>query len=362
MSKFKIILIAFVFTSILTGLFLFKDKKSVSDVVEHITDFPNLNMEDEGGLNEELHPLSIERLREGGYPGSKITIEQTLDPGSNYQRYITSYKSDGLKIYALLTIPNGDMPSGGFPSIIFNHGYIPPAQYRTTERYLAYTDGFARNGYLVFKPDFRGHGNSEGEPSGAYGSSAYSIDVLNAVSSVKKLTDPSSKETTKLLVNPEKIGMWGHSMGGHITLRNMVISKDVKAGVIWAGVVGSYSDLLENWRRSSSTPPPGIPTGRRRWRDELIAEYGSPQDNPEFWNSISANSYLTDLSGPIQLHHGTADSSVPVLFSQTLENQIKNVGKEVELFVYQGDDHNLSVNFSLAMNRSVQFFDDILKE
>ena len=51
------------------------------------------------------------------YPGSDITIEQTLPPGSNYQRYYVSYLSDGLKIYALLTVPNGAKPAGTAGSI-----------------------------------------------------------------------------------------------------------------------------------------------------------------------------------------------------------------------------------------------------
>lgn len=116
-----------------------------------------------GGLEKNNpHPLSIQALREGVYPGSTITIEQTLEPGSNYQRYIASYKSEGLTIYALLTVPNGEKPESGWPVVIFNHGYIPPDQYRTTERYIAYTDAFSRNGYIVFRSDYRGHGNSEG--------------------------------------------------------------------------------------------------------------------------------------------------------------------------------------------------------
>ncbi len=49
-------------------------------------------------------------------------------------------------------------PDNGRPAIIFNHGYIPPEVYRTTERYVAYQDGFARNGYVTFKSDYRGHG------------------------------------------------------------------------------------------------------------------------------------------------------------------------------------------------------------
>jgi hypothetical protein len=58
------------------------------------------------------------------YPGSEITIEQTLEPGANYNRYIASHLSEGFKIYALLTVPRGQTPEGGWPVIVFNHGYI----------------------------------------------------------------------------------------------------------------------------------------------------------------------------------------------------------------------------------------------
>lgn len=315
------------------------------------SDSADENDELSGLAKTPLHPLTIESLRTRSYPGSPITIESELEPGSNYRRYLTSYQSDGLKIYALLTVPNGDKPATGWPVIVFNHGYIPPAQYRTTERYLAYTDGFSRAGYIVFRPDYRGHGNSEGEASGAYGSNAYTIDVLNAVASLKQYPD----------ADPQRIGLWGHSMGGHITLKSMVVDPDIKAGVIWAGVVASYPDLLNNWRRSNFTPPP-LPSGARRWRQVLTDEYGTPEQNPQFWASISANSFLSSLSGPIQLHHGTADSSVPVEFSESLQTQLQAANQISELFVYPGDDHNLSDNFSTAMRRSVEFFDTYVKK
>lgn len=86
--------------------------------------------ENQGGLEKNLHFLSIEVLKNGNYPGSDITIEQTLANGPNYSQYITSYKS----------------------------------------------------------------GESA---SGAYGSNNYTIDVLNAVASIKKYKN----------VNPSLIGM-----------------------------------------------------------------------------------------------------------------------------------------------------------
>lgn len=300
------------------------------------------------------HPLSIQWMREEEYPGSDLIIEQTLEPGVNYSRYIASYQSEGLKIFALLTVPFGEKPEPGWPVVVFNHGYIPPEQYRTTERYVAYVDGFARNGYIVLRSDYRGHANSEGEARGGYGTPDYTIDVLNAVSAIKRYPD----------ADPDRIGMWGHSMGGHITLRAMVTTGDIKAGVIWAGVVGSYPDLIERWRRRSGeiptrTPDPDNP--RRRWRTDLQEMYGSPEENPEFWASISPNSFVADLSGPVQLHHGTADTSVPIEFSAILNEQIQAVGGTVEYYVYEGDNHNISNSFGLAMQRSIAFFDTYVK-
>ena len=76
--------------------------------------------------SQDPYPLQIEVMRQQSYPGSAITIEQTLAAGSNYSRYVVSYLSDGYKIYALMTVPDGPKPATGWPAIIFNHGYIRP--------------------------------------------------------------------------------------------------------------------------------------------------------------------------------------------------------------------------------------------
>jgi dipeptidyl aminopeptidase/acylaminoacyl peptidase len=275
-------------------------------------------------------------------------MEEPLGPGINYTRQVVSYLSDGLKIYALLTIPNGKAPPDGWPAIVFNHGYIPPSQYRTTERYVAYVDALARNGFVVIKPDYRGHGSSEGQSSGAYGSPAYTIDVLNALAAIAQYPG----------VDRARTGMWGHSMGGMITLRSMVINPDIKAGVIWGGVVGSYPDLLYRWR---VTPPASLSTSATGWRQNFIGQYGTPDENPQFWNAISPDSYLADLSGPIQLHHARDDEEVPVAFSINLYARAQAEGALVELYQYDGDNHNISNNFSLAMQRTIAFFKENLR-
>jgi len=299
------------------------------------------------------HPLMIEVMRQQDYPGSEIIFEETLEDGANYDRYIVSYQSEGNKIFALMTIPYGEQPETGWPVIVFNHGYIPPEIYRTTERYVNYVDVLARNGYIIFRSDYRGHGFSEGEARSSYQSPGYTIDVLNAISSVKRYEN----------ADPDRIGMWGHSMGGNITLRAMVISDEIKAGVIWGGVVVSYPDMFELWwgsnNRNISTPDPN--SRRGAWRREWIDVYGSFDENPEFWSSISPNSYLEDLSGPIQLHHGTNDTSVPHVLSEILNEEMLAIGQPVELYLYENDDHNITNYFWTAMQHSVDFFDLYVK-
>ena len=297
------------------------------------------------------HPLSIDYLKDRTYPASKIQIEESLANGANYYRYIASYRSEGLKIFAKLTVPFGDPPESGWPVVVFNHGYIPPDQYRTTERYVAYVDGFARNGYIVLRSDYRGHDNSEGVARSAYGAPDYTIDVLNAVAAIKEFDG----------ADPDRIGMWGHSMGGFITLRSMVATDDIRAGVIWAGVVASYPDLFQRWTRGRATPGPTRTPWPNSWRGSLTEIFGTPEENPKFWDPLSANSYLDQISGPVQLHHGTADSTVPLEFSQILYQQMEDVGGIAELYEYPGDNHNLSNYFTLAMQRSIEFFDRHVK-
>ncbi|OGD86599.1 hypothetical protein A2Z23_02175 [Candidatus Curtissbacteria bacterium RBG_16_39_7] len=294
--------------------------------------------------------MTIEAMRQIEYPGGEIKIEKDLGNRGNFRSYVISYPSDGLKLFALMNVPNppagGQKPEGGWPVIILNHGYIPPDQYSTINSYQAFADYFARNGFLVVKPDYRGHADSEGNSEGGHYSPVYTYDVLNIISSIKRYPD----------ANPQKLGMWGHSMGGNVTLRALVVSKDIRASVIAAGVVGSAEDLFYNWRRRTGFRPPSW-WATASARALLVQTYGEPKDNPEFWNEISAINYVDSINGPVQIHHGTNDESVPKEFSDHLNEALKKSNKEVEYFVYEGGDHNLSGNsHNLFLSRSLTFF------
>jgi fermentation-respiration switch protein FrsA (DUF1100 family) len=94
---------------------------------------------------------------------------------------------------------------------------------------------------------------------------------------------------------------------------------------------------------------------------ESLFAYGAFDENPDFWTAIDPVSYLSDLSGPVQLHHAEGDETVPVAFSKGLHQRIQEAGQVSELYVYEGDDHGISEHFEVAMQRSVAFFDRYVK-
>ncbi|MFO7807409.1 MAG: alpha/beta fold hydrolase [Candidatus Moraniibacteriota bacterium] len=354
MSK-KIVLpiLLFVIAGLFAGFVLFNQSKSnkIKETESVVKDEDVLKGEvkrNKGLENEEenrqeqeqkkLSSMAIEELQKANFPGGDFNIEEELANGSNYKQYVVSYESEGLKIRGLLTEPLSPIPEDGYPGVVFVHGYIPPKQYSTVESYPTYQAALARAGFVTFKPDLRGHGQSEGEPASAHFSEKYLLDTLSAVAYLKKHDK----------VNSEKIGYWGHSNGGEIGLNAAVVNSDIKAYSLWAGVVGSYEDMLETYNED-------IPFLQEK-DHPVIQENGLPSENNNFWKKIDAHYYLDNVSAPIQLQHGSEDTSVPIELSLSLKNKLEGANKEVEFFEYKGDDHNISLNSDIAWQRTIDFF------
>lgn len=290
--------------------------------------------------------MTIPYLRSRNYT-SKLGDLQLYKNESNHQSYLTSYDSDNLRINGLLTIPKGDKPEGGWPAIVFVHGYIAPNTYKTTEKYVDYVNTLARSGFVVFKIDLRGHGDSEGEPGGAYYSEDYVVDTLNARAAL----------ATSDLVNPNKIGLWGHSMAGNVTLRALTAQPNIPALVIWAGAGYSYEDLVKYGLNDNSYRPPATATNRQRRRNELRQFYGEFDSGHEFWKQVAPTNYLTEVKGAIQIHHAVDDKVVNVGYSRDLATILDTTNVQHELFEYNSGGHNLSgSSFSTAMARTVEFY------
>ncbi len=295
--------------------------------------------------------LTINFLRQKDYLGRLERMEE-VDSNVWYKSFLASYKSDGLLLNGLLTRPSDQMPLGGYPAIIFVHGYIAPDQYQTMKNYVSYVDYFARRGFVVFKIDLRGHADSEGEASGAYYSADYVADTLNAYAALLQAD----------FVNPQKVGLWGHSMAGNIVMRALAVRPEIKAAVIWSGAVYTYTDLAEYSIQDTSYQPPPSDSPRQKRRQEITQTYGLPSSGDPFWQDVSPVKYLSELKGAIQIHHALDDNVVDIRYSRNLISLLDKTLVPHEFYEYQSGEHNLAGgSFSLAMQRSVEFFNRYLQ-
>lgn len=303
--------------------------------------------------------LTIPYLRQKTY-SSTLGPREEISSNGSYTSYLTSFTSDGFKVNGLLTIPTGDptagsgqvKPASGWPAIIFIHGYIPPAQYQTLTQYADYVDYLARNGFVVFKIDLRGHGDSEGEAGGGYYGGDYVTDALNAYSALQNSD----------VVNPNGIGLWGHSMAGNIVLRSLVTKPEIPGGVIWAGAVYTYTDMQKYGISDSSYSPPANNVARLNRRRELFEKHGSPSAQSNFWQEVAPTTYLEDLKGAVEIHHAINDNVVNIGYSRDLISLLDKTSVPHELFEYQSGGHNISgTSFNEAMQRTVEFFKKYLK-
>ncbi len=283
--------------------------------------------------------LTIPFLMSRTYGSNISTLTNYKDFGT-YSSFLTSYDSDGLKINGLLAIPKGKTPEQGWPAVVFVHGYIPPTLYKTTEKYIEYIDYLAKNGVAVFKIDLRGHGNSEGEPSGAYYSSDYVIDTLNAYEAVKKFAG----------VDPNNISIWGHSMAGNVAFRAAVVQKNIPKIFLWAGAVYTYADFSKYGIKDNSYRPPDLSTERQKRRKLLFDTYGTFSENNDFWRKVVGTNFLDDVSSKFIIQHAVDDQVVGIGYSRDLDSELKKQGKNSVLYEYKSGGHNISgSSFNTAM-------------
>lgn len=269
----------------------------------------------------------IEQLRSREFAGGEIRIEETQEQNNSYTNYLVSYPSDDLTIYASMNVPQEDGP---FPVIVLNHGYYNPASFTSGDGTERMADILARNGYLTLASDYRGHGMSESDGQSRGGHRPeYAIDVLNLIASIDSIEK----------ANANSIGMWGHSMGGEVSLRTIEATDKVKAVALWAPTSANATDNH--------------------------AFYGggrSPENqDPEVVGTSPIN-YLNYISAPISLHQGLEDTEVNPEWSEELKVALEQAGKTVKYFEYEGQDHNFNnLGWDLISERTIAFYDKYLK-
>ena len=324
--KFKKIILIVVILTILLTTFVIWQSQSQNEIA---STSKTQNNSDSQAIDPKTSDSSsfIEQLRERKYNGGEITIEETVSDNSSYTSYIISYPSDDLTIYGRMNIPRGNGP---FPVIVLNHGYYNLSSYTSGDGTQTMADILAKNGYLTLASDYRNHGRSDSDGERGGHRPEYSIDVLNLLVSVNTLE--------KADVN--RIGMWGHSMGGEVSMRAIEATDKVKAVALWAPTSADASDnhgFYGGGRGQQTTPDPET-------------------------EGISPINYLHYITAPISIHQGLVDTEVDPEWSRELRDALKAEGKQVEYFEYEGQDHNFrNLGWDEISKRTITFYDKYLK-
>jgi dipeptidyl aminopeptidase/acylaminoacyl peptidase len=263
------------------------------------------------------HPLAgytIKGLRERAYPGGPIEITHTVTETDSFTKYLIRYPSDDLTITGMMNVPEGEGP---FPVVILNHGYIPPSRYWSGADTWRAADHLAASGYLTISPDFRGWGGSDSGDN--FFRTGLVIDVLNLISSLPSLPQ----------ADPDRVGMWGHSMGGGVTSKAITIDDRIKAAVLYAPVSADDTDVLRRWGRG----------GRGGGDDSLARAYREASRDRDFVRMTSPIHYFDFVATAVQIHQGTADTTTPPRWAEAIWGALQSAGKDVEYFSYPGQGH-----------------------
>jgi dipeptidyl aminopeptidase/acylaminoacyl peptidase len=288
-----------------------------------------------------INPVSLEALSQKEFIGSDLVLENVLGENNKFTRYFITYKSGNLKISGIMNVPKGEGP---FPTLVLAHGYIDPAIY-TTGRGLAREQKYlAERGYVVLHTDYRNHAESDDDPDIDINFRlGYTEDVINAALALRN-SDFS-------FVDKERIGLLGRSMGGGIAFNSMVVKPGLfDAYVAFAPTSSNVVDNFNRWTRMNF---------------EIVKEienrYGLPDDNPEFWNGISAINYFDKVTEPLLILHGTEDESCDIRWSETTTKVLQDAGKSVEFIKYEGEKHAFIPRWEDSMKETIRFFETNLK-
>ncbi len=279
----------------------------------------------------------IEALAARSYGGGSLQLIERLENNETFARYLISYPSDGLEIHGFMNVPH---EGAKFPVAIVLHGYVDPDAYQTLAYTTRYADALAEAGYLVIHPNLRGFPPSDaGEDAFRSG---LAVDVLNLIAIIReKSSDP---EGPLRRADAESLHLWGHSMGGGVTLRVATVLGQpyLRAAVLYGAMSG---DEKQNYEKIF------------QWSDGRSGEFELAAP-PESLAAISPINHLDRIQAPISIHHGEADETVPAAWSADLCARLQERDHPVECFTYNAAPHTFYGAWEELFNeRVIDFFD-----
>jgi dipeptidyl aminopeptidase/acylaminoacyl peptidase len=228
--------------------------------------------------------------------------------------------ADGKHLKAILTKPENFDPSKKYPLIVYIyeqltnnlHRYVAPAPGGSSINVTRY----ASNGYIVLQPDIV-------------------YDLGYPGESALKCVLPATQNVISMgFVNPQRVGIQGHSWGGYqisymITKTNLF--RAVEAGASVGDMFGGYGGI--RWSTGMS---------RAFQYEKTQSRIGvTPWENPLIYMENSPLFGIEKIRTPYLTMANDEDDAVP--WQQGIEffTAMRRLGKEAYMFVYNGEKHGL---------------------
>jgi dipeptidyl-peptidase-4 len=224
--------------------------------------------------------------------------------------------ADGTLLYAMMIKPPNFDPQRKYPVLVHQyggpHGQVVRNAWGGTN--FLWHQMMAQKGFIVFALDNRGMAGR---------GHAFETHIHKRFGEVELADQLAGVEYLKSLpyVDGSRIGIWGWSYGGYMTLYALFNAPDTfKAGFAGAPVT--------DWRQYDT-----IYTERYMKR---------PQDNPDGYKRSSPVNQAGQLKGKLLIAHGTGDDNVHYANTVALTEQLIRNGKYAEILVYPGRGHGIS--------------------
>jgi acetyl esterase/lipase len=278
---------------------------------------------------------------QAGAPARRLTLS-TPEEFRSYawaEPDVLSYKArDGADVYARLYRPKNPHPSR--PAVIFIHGagYLQNAHkgWSTYYREYMFHNLLLEKGYTILDPDYRGSsGYGRDFRTGIYRSMG-GKDLDDIVDGAKFLAATCS-------VDPNRIGIYGGSYGGFLTLMGMFKAPD-------AFRAGAALRPVTDW----ASYHPGY----------TVDILNLPQKDAEAYKRSSPINFAEGLKGDLLICHGMVDTNVHFQDSVRLAQRLVELGKENwELAVYPVENHSFinATSWTDEYKRILKLFESTLK-
>jgi dipeptidyl aminopeptidase/acylaminoacyl peptidase len=219
---------------------------------------------------------------------------------------------DGSLVPALLFMPRARKPG---PAVIIIHGG-PDWFFEMT--WYPIMIHMASRGWVVLAPNYRGstgYGRAWQEASRFDFGGVDTDDIAAGAIYLEK----------EGLADPKRIAVTGRSHGGYLTASCLTRYP-------WLWAVGSAVVPFLNWFTNHKEIRPDL----QQWD---LENFGDPEENYDLWMERSPSFFLEKIKAPLQLICGRLDVRCPVSDSIKAEAALCEMGKIVELILYEDEGH-----------------------